>query len=490
MNNEEAKEFLMKGSSYCNFKLPYYIEFDTMLNELSTAIGNKSIKNIKRGNPSDFDDVNYKMLSNKNGRYSWRPYELINPVFYVCLVNEITKKENWSKIVTRFSEFKNNKNIKCISLPVESKTSETDTAEQITNWWEDVEQKSLELFLDYDYIAHVDIENCYGSIYTHTISWSIHGKSNAKRDKNNKKLLGNIIDSHIMWMSNGQTNSIPQGSTLMDFIAEIVLGYGDEELSKKLDKELDKDTKYKIIRYRDDYRIFSNNSSDIDVILKCLTEVLIDLGLKFNTSKTLISDDIIKSSLKNDKWEFITNKNIEGWLQKNLLLIYDFSIKFPNSGSLNKMLRLFRLKIKKTKSYNNINIEVLLSILVKIMINNPKVYNLVSSIIADLITNLEEDIKTEVFNKILVKFISIPNVSHVNIWLQRIAIPNQIDVNFKDIICDVVDGTKKCDDLWNFSWINNKCINRLFNSRIIINEEKLKNTPVAFLNEESVIFEY
>jgi hypothetical protein len=56
-------------------------------------------------------------------------------------------------------------------------------------------------------------------------------------------------------MNYGQTNGIPQGSVLMDFIAEMVLGYIDERLSECLDKNMN----YHIIRYRDDYRIFTNN---------------------------------------------------------------------------------------------------------------------------------------------------------------------------------------------------------------------------------------
>jgi hypothetical protein len=52
-------------------------------------------------------------------------------------------------------------------------------------------------------------------------------------------------------MNYGQTNGIPQGSVLMDFIAEMVLGYIDERLSECLDKNMN----YHIIRYRDDYRI-------------------------------------------------------------------------------------------------------------------------------------------------------------------------------------------------------------------------------------------
>jgi hypothetical protein len=45
---------------------------------------------------------------------------------------------------------------------------------------------------------------------------------------------------------------------LMDFIAEMVLGYIDERLSQCLDKKMD----YRIIRYRDDYRIFTNSKKE------------------------------------------------------------------------------------------------------------------------------------------------------------------------------------------------------------------------------------
>lgn len=43
----------------------------------------------------------------------------------------------------------------------------------------------------------------------------------------------------------------------MDFIAEIVLGYADTQLAEKMEKE--NITRYQILRYRNDYRIFVNN---------------------------------------------------------------------------------------------------------------------------------------------------------------------------------------------------------------------------------------
>ncbi len=57
-----------------------------------------------------------------------------------------------------------------MSLPVESLTDEVDKAEQITHWWHQIEQVSVESALEYEFIIHTDIIDCYGSIYTHSIS--------------------------------------------------------------------------------------------------------------------------------------------------------------------------------------------------------------------------------------------------------------------------------------------------------------------------------
>ena len=61
----------------------------------------------------------------------------------------------------------------------------------------------------------------------------------------------------------------------MDFIAEMVLCYSDVLLTQKL-QNIDR-TEYRILRYRDDYRIFVNSPQIGEEILKNLTEVLIEL---------------------------------------------------------------------------------------------------------------------------------------------------------------------------------------------------------------------
>ena len=148
-------------------------------------------------------------------------------------------------------------------------------------------------------------------------------------------------------MRHGQTNGIPQGSVLMDFIAEMVLGYADLQLSEKIQAEKIDD--YQIVRYRDDYRIFVNNPEDGDRILKCLTEVMIDLGLKLNATKTKASSAVIRASIKPDKLEWLfrnsSNKTTQTNPQKHLLTIHDHALQFPNSGSLLGALDDFHKKI-------------------------------------------------------------------------------------------------------------------------------------------------
>lgn len=150
------------------------------------------------------------------------------------------------------------------------------------NWWQNLEQASIKYALIYKYCIKTDVTNCYGSIYTHSISWAIHGKQWSKKNRRPSQGIGNMIDSSIQHLQFGQTNGIPQGSVLFDFIAEIVLGYSDLRLSKKL-KNIKED--FKIIRYRDDYRIFSNSKELSEKILRKLSDVLSDLNMHFNSKK-------------------------------------------------------------------------------------------------------------------------------------------------------------------------------------------------------------
>lgn len=306
LDAKKARDFFLEEESYCNFDLPPYIKFSALLNAINNKIeaGHHEINKIYSSSkkPQDCENVNYKLFNNKNAKYDWRPFELIHPVLYVYLVREITEEKNWEYIQKKFRTLREGDYVKCFSIPVLSETNKSNKAEQVLRWWNYIEQDSIKYSLEFDYLFHTDITNFYPSIYTHSIAWALHTKEMAKENKNDNSLLvGNTIDKYIMQMSYGQTNGIPQGSALMDFIAEIILAYIDKQLTEKIRKQKINRKNFKVIRYRDDYRIFVNNPQNAEIILKNLSEILAETGLKLNPSKTIASQNVIQSSIKKDK---------------------------------------------------------------------------------------------------------------------------------------------------------------------------------------------
>jgi RNA-directed DNA polymerase len=93
LDNKKAKKFFLDEKNYCNFDLPEYFSFQELLNKIddydTELTLEKSLLN-RRIFPSKYEGVNYRLINNKDGEYAWRPYELVHPVLYVCLVNQIT----------------------------------------------------------------------------------------------------------------------------------------------------------------------------------------------------------------------------------------------------------------------------------------------------------------------------------------------------------------------------------------------------------------
>ena len=105
LNSNKARKFLLRHESYCNFDLPPYFKFGPILNDISTILQRKNLSDfyLKTKKPWDFEDVNYKLTSNKDGKYAWRPLQLIHPALYVSLVHTITETRNWNILKSRFS---------------------------------------------------------------------------------------------------------------------------------------------------------------------------------------------------------------------------------------------------------------------------------------------------------------------------------------------------------------------------------------------------
>ena len=484
LNNTEAKKYFLRNENYSNIGLPKYFEFETLLRKVDKLISGKKLSSLmnNKNKPSNIEGVNYTIINNKDGCYAWRPLQLINPVLYVELVNCITEVNNWNELKARFQNFQENKKIECTSIPVlKSNKDKNVKAEQISSWYTEFVQKSLELAIDYSYCFTTDISDCYGSIYTHSIAWAIMGKEIAKQKRTDRNLLGNKLDSYIQDMNFGQTNGIPQGSVLMDFIAEIVLGYADLKLTEKINQEIDE---YFILRYRDDYRIFVNNPQNGEKIIKILTECLINLGLKLNPTKTLKNDDLIESALKQDKLYWIEHEHSQTDNQKQLLLLYALSKKYPNSATLKNELTDFfnRLSIN-TKD----NLKILINIATEIAYKNPTTYVIVAAIISKILSNItSKQLKVLYLNSIIRKFSLRPNIGFLEIWLQRISYKTIKKFKFTESLCKLVQG--KETKIWEFSWLADKTLLSLLKKESIINKKLLNDMTEIVTSEEVDLF--
>lgn len=464
----EARQFFLKRESYCTMDLPPYFDFSDILKNVAEVLAEKTLSSSLSKKPRDLEHINHLVLNNKDGRYDWRPLELIHPALYVGLVDAITGTDAWRLICKRFDFFRGNPKVKCLSLPVESPNDQTDRAELVAHWLQSVEQKSLELSLDYEFIIQTDIVDCYAAIYTHSVAWALHGKGVAKKKRHDKSLVGNVIDGFLQDMHQGQTNGIPQGSILMDFIAEMVLGYADSELTKKLacDKE-----EYQILRYRDDYRIFVNSPQVGERILKCLTEVMIDLGLKLGPSKTGISGEVIRSAVKKDKLDWLFRRRGDRDLQKRLLVIHDHSIEHPNSGSLVVAMQKYHERITKEERVDSP--LPLAAIVVDVAYRNPRTYPFSAAILSKLISSLETDKEKEkLIRKIAARFRQIPNTGHMEIWLQRISLKFASEGKFEEPLCRLV--SEDCAEVWNNDWISYPALRKAVDPKTIIDRKVLE----------------
>ena len=477
LDHSEARDLLLRPNSYCNFGLPAYFNMQNLLDCADGIVKKGGYRNSgKKSGPGAFEGVNYTLLTNKDGAYAWRPYELVHPILYVELVTLLTEEKNWNCIKERFKEMRRNDKIIAVNIPQRPDESEknTEKEENIYRWWSETEQASIKLSLEFKYLTTTDITDCYGSLYTHSVAWALHDKKTAKSNRNglDKKggLLGNSIDNYLQDMHNRQTNGIPQGNMVSDLIAEMVLGFADMLLSEQMKKEKMKKEKiedYKILRYRDDYRIFTNSRQDAEKILLKLSSILAELNFKLNPNKTVVANSVIDASIRNDKINLISSSHGHRLgLQHQLLYIRNFAKIHKNSGSVSRLFGDFRKRIEHLKDKPDQS-DAMVAIVVDIMLNNPRTYATGASVISKLMSFDTKKERDNMYRKIARKFIDVPNVGYLDICLQRISIKSNRKRKFDEPLCKLVSRNPiismlyECpliaggmvDGIWNSAWL-------------------------------------
>lgn len=213
-------------------------------------------------------NINHSYLARANSR---RRLGIVNPIDYVALSASIINNWQQLKLLT-------NKSHTSLTSPVFHGPPGRAFGYKYTN--DTMYDLKAIVRGRSRYLLRADINQFYHSIYTHSIAWVLHGKSAAKTQRNNKKLLGNVLDKLIRNSQDNQTIGIPIGPDISFLIAEMILSICDERLHKA------KITNF--TRYIDDYEFGCESLQTAESYRDKLQELLGEFELVLNPDKTEI----------------------------------------------------------------------------------------------------------------------------------------------------------------------------------------------------------
>lgn len=138
------------------------------------------------------------------------------------------------------------------------------------------------------HLKRLDIANCFRSIYTHSSSWSTgtdffskeHLGTGAPSD------FGNALDSVMQAANWGETHGICIGPEVSRVFAEVVFQHLGLEIRSRVAAAGVSSGSYEILRYVDDYFIFTDELRILDTVAAVVESVLVEHKFSLNRGKT------------------------------------------------------------------------------------------------------------------------------------------------------------------------------------------------------------
>lgn len=521
LDSKDAMDFFLKSEQYHGFELPEYFVFDELLQNVKRIVEDTPYEEcLQNGiSPENLSNVNLDILLNKDGHYAVRPIVLANPFLYYFLVREICNESSWILIKKLFEKFQVPHITSCAMPVIPKGTEPFHKSTTIINWWNSMEQRSIELSLEFRYMFVTDITNCYGSVNPQAFDWAFSLKD-TRFENGNKNSISKNIQKYLRAFQQGRNIGIPQGSAIFDFIGEIILGYSDLLLHEAIHKA-GITNPYEIIRYRDDYRIFCNDKDVLEKISYILQHVLESLNFRMNSKKTKISESIVTDSIKADKLAYIYNTpifNKKGVdfdsFEKHLLYILMFARQYPDSGSIKTMLSDIDKRIEdwlkpQTREVETINLEMLnntiekktetyqrklvggsvramSAVCVQIALENVGCCHYALRVLSRMVDSLkDEHEKLDIIDKVYAKLCNQPNSDYNQLWLQNITYQNDKKKGtspYNIRLCQLV-ANKNIEPLWNNQWLEQSLHSSLPYDSIVNREILKKITSVITFRE-------
>lgn len=264
----------------------------------------------------------------------------------------------------------------------------------------------------------------------------------------------------------------------MDFVAELVLGYVDELITRRLSGCSD----FRILRYRDDYRVFTNSDVRAEEILKIISDELRVVGMRLGASKTFVNSNVVEGSIKSEKFAAINQQDLgeanAKTIQKQLLRLHAFGRQHPNSGALRRLLGELHSKIIEQQIKPQ-DLEVQVAIATDIASVSPRTFPAIAGILSHLISLEQPGNKEALWDKVYKKMSKVPYNGYLQVWLQRVTKPKTVGLEYlsDEPICKIVNGENV--PLWNNSWISSPALLTELNVAKILVKEASESPEVV-----------
>lgn len=143
----------------------------------------------------------------------------------------------------------------------------------------------------FKHLVKFDLQSCFDSIYTHTISWATAGGADKVKvlPGYHGSWVGDSFDNLMQSINARETNGIIIGPEFSRIFAEIILQYIDQKVEHELlddEKKFRHKYNYECYRYVDDYFLFYNEEKVRELFMESLTKWLKEFKLQISPSKT------------------------------------------------------------------------------------------------------------------------------------------------------------------------------------------------------------
>ena len=279
----------------------------------------------------------YSIPRTRNTR---RNMSIPNPLYHTILCHHIEK--NWNEI-SAFIE-KSHLSLTRPRIPITNEISKR-SFDRIANHLDESQQIAIQSS-SFRVMLKADIARYYSTIYTHSISWALHGKSIAKKYRNGSALYGNDIDKWLRSTRDGQTLGIPVGPDTSHIISEIIGTAIESDLEKA-------GVKLNGIRFIDDFTLFFRDKTEAQIALAKLHDILSRYELELNPHKTVIEevpfilDPEWKSALRQYHFRQLSDPEKHVVAQKTDIINYfsrtfEYYTRFPDNNILKYSIKRIR----------------------------------------------------------------------------------------------------------------------------------------------------